>query len=102
MRELGALGLLGATIPETYGGAGLGYVSYGLVPREVERVDSGYRSAMSGQSSPLMHPVHAYGRESLPREYLPGLAPGVKTGYLRHYGRVTGWGRVWVSWCGSW
>src|SRR3546814_650737 len=65
MLELGALGLLGATIPETYGGAGLGYVSYGLVAREVERVDSGYRSAMSVQSSLVMHPIHAYGSEAL-------------------------------------
>ena len=61
MREMGALGLLGATIPEEYGGAGVGYVSYGLVAREVERVDSGYRSAMSVQSSLVMHPIFAYG-----------------------------------------
>ncbi len=57
--EMGALGLLGPTIPEEYGGAGLGYVSYGLVAREVERVDSGYRSAMSVQSSLVMHPINA-------------------------------------------
>src|SRR3546814_2121004 len=80
MLELGALGLLGATIPETYGGAGLGYVSYGLVAREVERVDSGYRSAMSVQSSLVMHPIHAYGSEALRRKYLPGLATGEKIG----------------------
>ncbi|MCW3834926.1 acyl-CoA dehydrogenase [Sphingomonas canadensis] len=76
MSEMGALGLLGATIPETYGGAGLGYVSYGLVAREVERVDSGYRSAMSVQSSLVMHPIHAYGTEEQKRKYLPRLATG--------------------------
>ena len=63
MNEMGALGLLGATIPTQYGGAGLNYVSYGLVAREVERVDSGYRSAMSVQSSLVMYPIHAYGSE---------------------------------------
>ncbi len=63
MTEMGALGLLGATIPEEYGGAGLGYVSCGLIAREVERVDSGYRSAMSVQSSLVMHPIYAYGTE---------------------------------------
>ena len=63
MSEMGALGLLGATIPHEYGGAGRNYVSYGLVAREVERVDSGYRSAMSVQSSLVMHPIHAYGSE---------------------------------------
>ena len=76
MSEMGALGLLGATIPETYGGAGLGYVSYGLVAREVERVDSGYRSAMSVQSSLVMHPIYAYGTEEQRRKYLPKLATG--------------------------
>ncbi|MDQ0248636.1 glutaryl-CoA dehydrogenase [Sphingomonas kyeonggiensis] len=76
MSEMGALGLLGATIPETYGGAGLGYVSYGLVAREVERVDSGYRSAMSVQSSLVMHPINAYGTEEQKRKYLPKLATG--------------------------
>ncbi|WP_066798215.1 acyl-CoA dehydrogenase [Sphingomonas soli] len=76
MREMGALGLLGATIPETYGGAGLGYVAYGLVAREVERVDSGYRSAMSVQSSLVMHPINAYGTEEQKRKYLPKLASG--------------------------
>ncbi|MEA3017077.1 MAG: glutaryl-CoA dehydrogenase, partial [Sphingomonadales bacterium] len=76
MSEMGALGLLGATIPEAYGGAGLNYVSYGLVARAVERVDSGYRSAMSVQSSLVMHPIHAYGSEEQRRKYLPGLARG--------------------------
>ncbi|MBO9621893.1 MAG: acyl-CoA dehydrogenase [Sphingomonas sp.] len=76
MSEMGALGLLGATIPEAYGGAGLGYVAYGLVAREVERVDSGYRSAMSVQSSLVMHPIHAYGTEEQKRRYLPKLATG--------------------------
>jgi glutaryl-CoA dehydrogenase len=76
MSEMGEMGLLGATIPETYGGAGLGYVAYGLVAREVERVDSGYRSAMSVQSSLVMHPIHAYGTEAQKRKYLPRLATG--------------------------
>jgi glutaryl-CoA dehydrogenase len=76
MSEMGALGLLGATIPPEYGGAGLNYVSYGLVAREVERVDSGYRSAMSVQSSLVMHPIHAYGSEEQRRKWLPGLATG--------------------------
>jgi glutaryl-CoA dehydrogenase len=76
MTEMGALGLLGVTIPTEYGGAGLGYVSYGLVAREVERVDSGYRSAMSVQSSLVMHPIHAYGSEEQRRKYLPRLATG--------------------------
>jgi glutaryl-CoA dehydrogenase len=76
MTEMGELGLLGATIPHEYGGAGLGYVSYGLVAREVERVDSGYRSAMSVQSSLVMYPIHAYGSETQRRKYLPKLATG--------------------------
>jgi glutaryl-CoA dehydrogenase len=76
MREMGALGLLGATVPEEYGGAGLGYVAYGLIAREVERVDSGYRSAMSVQSSLVMHPILAYGTPAQRRKYLPGLARG--------------------------
>ncbi|HTS23775.1 MAG TPA: acyl-CoA dehydrogenase [Casimicrobiaceae bacterium] len=75
-REMGALGLLGATLPETYGGAGLSYVCYGLIAREVERVDSGYRSMMSVQSSLVMHPIHAYGTEAQRRKYLPKLATG--------------------------
>jgi glutaryl-CoA dehydrogenase len=76
MRELGALGLLGATLPEKYGCAGVNYVTYGLVAREVERVDSGYRSAMSVQSSLVMHPIYAYGSEEQRMKYLPKLASG--------------------------
>jgi glutaryl-CoA dehydrogenase len=75
MREMGALGLLGATISPEYGGAGLGYVSYGLIARAVERVDSGYRSAMSVQSSLVMHPINAYGSEEQRKKYLPALQP---------------------------
>jgi glutaryl-CoA dehydrogenase len=76
MSEMGALGLLGSTVPEEYGGAGLGYVAYGLIAREVERVDSGYRSAMSVQSSLVMHPILAYGSPAQRRKYLPKLARG--------------------------
>ena len=76
MSEMGALGLIGATVPEQYGGAGLGYVAYGLIAREVEMVDSGYRSAMSVQSSLVMHPIYAYGSEAQRRKYLPKLATG--------------------------
>jgi glutaryl-CoA dehydrogenase len=76
MSEMGALGLLGPTVPEEYGGAGLGYVAYGLIAREVERVDSGYRSAMSVQSSLVMHPILAYGSPAQRRKYLPKLARG--------------------------
>ena len=72
--EMGKLGLLGPTVPEEYGGAGLGYVSYGLIARELERVDSGYRSAMSVQSSLVMYPIYAYGSEAQRRQYLPKLA----------------------------
>jgi len=72
--EMGALGLLGPTIPEEYGGAGLGYVAYGLIAREVERVDSGYRSTLSVQSSLVMHPIYAYGTEAQKKKYLPKLA----------------------------
>ncbi|MDQ2891511.1 MAG: acyl-CoA dehydrogenase [Pseudomonadota bacterium] len=75
-REMGELGLLGPTIPEEYGGVGAGYVAYGLVAREVERVDSGYRSMMSVQSSLVMYPIHAYGSEEQKRKYLPKLASG--------------------------
>ncbi|BCH27743.1 acyl-CoA dehydrogenase [Mesorhizobium sp. L-8-3] len=75
-REMGEAGLLGVTIPEEYGGVGAGYVPYGLVAREVERVDSGYRSMMSVQSSLVMHPIHAYGSEEQRRKYLPKLASG--------------------------
>ena len=76
MVEMGELGLLGSTIPEQYGGVGANYVSYGLVAREVERVDSGYRSAMSVQSSLVMHPIFAYGNEEQRNKYLPKLASG--------------------------
>jgi glutaryl-CoA dehydrogenase len=75
-REMGALGLLGATLPEQYGGAGLNYVCYGLVAREVERVDSGYRSMMSVQSSLVMVPIFEFGNEATKRKYLPRLATG--------------------------
>ncbi len=75
-REMGALGLLGVTLPEEYGGAGASYVAYGLVAREVERVDSGYRSMMSVQSSLVMHPIYAYGDEAQRLKYLPKLANG--------------------------
>jgi glutaryl-CoA dehydrogenase len=74
--EMGELGLLGPTIPEDYGGAGLGYVSYGLITREIERIDSGFRSAMSVQSSLVMYPIFAYGSETQRRKYLPKLAKG--------------------------
>jgi len=76
MQELGALGFLGATLPEQYGCAGINYVSYGLIAREVERVDSGYRSAMSVQSSLVMHPIYTYGNEAQRQKYLPKLASG--------------------------
>ncbi|TPG39165.1 acyl-CoA dehydrogenase [Sphingomonas koreensis] len=75
-REMGELGLLGPTIPEEYGGVGASYVAYGLVAREVERIDSGYRSMMSVQSSLVMYPIHAYGSEEQRRKYLPKLATG--------------------------
>jgi glutaryl-CoA dehydrogenase len=76
MNEMGALGLLGSTLPEKYGCAGSSYTVYGLVAREVERVDSGYRSAMSVQSSLVMHPIYAYGTEEQRMKYLPRLATG--------------------------
>jgi glutaryl-CoA dehydrogenase len=76
MSEMGNLGLLGATLPEKYGCSNVNYVSYGLMAREVERVDSGYRSAMSVQSSLVMHPIHAYGNEAQRERYLPKLATG--------------------------
>ena len=75
-REMGDMGLLGSTIPEEYGGIGVGYVTYGLVAREVERVDSGYRSMMSVQSSLVMYPIYAYGSEEQRMKYLPKLASG--------------------------
>ncbi len=78
--EMGAAGLLGATIPEEYGGLGAGYVTYGLIAREVERVDSGYRSMMSVQSSLVMYPIHAYGSDAQRAKYLPGLAAGTLIG----------------------
>ncbi|MFV2053480.1 acyl-CoA dehydrogenase [Aliiroseovarius sp. YM-037] len=75
-REMGEMGLLGVTVPEEYGGIGAGYVSYGLVAREVERVDSGYRSMMSVQSSLVMYPIYAYGSKEQRAKYLPKLASG--------------------------
>ena len=74
--EMGEMGLLGSTIPEEYGGIGAGYVAYGLVAREIERVDSGYRSMMSVQSSLVMYPIYAYGTEEQRQKYLPKLAAG--------------------------
>jgi len=76
MKELGELGLLGCTLPEKYGCSNVNYVTYGLIAREVERVDSGYRSAMSVQSSLVMHPIYAYGSEEQRMKYLPKLATG--------------------------
>ena len=78
--EMGALGLLGPTIPEEFGGAGASYVAYGLIAREVERIDSGYRSMMSVQSSLVMYPIHAYGSAEQKRKYLPKLASGEHIG----------------------
>ncbi len=80
MNEMGELGLLGATLPEEFGGADVGYVAYGLIAREVERVDSGYRSAMSVQSSLVMYPIYAYGSDEQRRKYLPKLASGEHIG----------------------
>ena len=80
MPEMGALGLLGPTIPAEYGGAGASYVAYGLIAREIERVDSGYRSAMSVQSSLVMYPIYAYGDERQRMAYLPKLASGAFIG----------------------
>jgi len=80
MNEMGDLGFLGPTIPEEYGGAGVSHVCYGLIAREVERVDSGYRSAMSVQSSLVMHPIHAYGGEEVKQKFLPKLASGEMVG----------------------
>ncbi|EAQ07252.1 acyl-CoA dehydrogenase [Yoonia vestfoldensis] len=77
---MGEAGLLGLTIPEEYGGLGAGYVTYGLVAREIERVDSGYRSMMSVQSSLVMYPIHAYGSDAQREKYLPGLAAGTLIG----------------------
>jgi len=75
-REMGEAGLLGATLPEEYGGLGASYVTYGLIAREIERVDSGYRSMMSVQSSLVIYPIYAYGSEEQRRKYLPGLCSG--------------------------
>ena len=75
-REMGELGLLGPTIPTEYGGAGVNHVAYGLIAREVERVDSGYRSSLSVQSSLVMYPIYAYGSEDQRKKYLPKLATG--------------------------
>ncbi|HEB90897.1 MAG TPA: acyl-CoA dehydrogenase, partial [Deltaproteobacteria bacterium] len=80
LTEMGELGLLGATLPQEYGCAGVSHVAYGLIAREVERVDSGYRSAMSVQSSLVMHPIHAYGTEAQRERWLPGLARGELVG----------------------
>lgn len=79
-REMGRMGLLGPTIPAEYGGAGANYVSYGLIAREIERIDSGYRSMMSVQSSLVMFPIHDYGSDAQRRRYLPGLASGTLIG----------------------
>src|ERR1700709_56377 len=79
-REMGALGLLGVTLPEEYGCAGASYVAYGLVARAVEAVDSGYRSMMSVQSSLVMYPIHAYGAEEPRTKQLPALAAGARIG----------------------
>jgi glutaryl-CoA dehydrogenase len=76
MTELGELGLLGPTLPSKYGGSGVNYVSYGLIAREIERIDSGYRSAMSVQSSLVIHPIHSYGSEAQKNKYLPKLLNG--------------------------
>ena len=76
MTEMGALGFLGATLPEAYGCAGVNHVAYGLIAREIEAIDSGYRSAMSVQSSLVMYPIHAFGSEVQRRKYLPGMARG--------------------------
>lgn len=80
MTEMGELGLLGATLPTEYGGAGLNHVCYGLIAREVERVDSGYRSTMSVQSSLVMYPIYRFGSEALRKKYLPKLAIGESVG----------------------
>ncbi len=80
LSEMGEMGLLGATVAEEYGGSGMSHVAYGLIAREVERVDSGYRSAMSVQSSLVMHPIEAYGSEEQKHKYLPRLATGEMVG----------------------
>jgi glutaryl-CoA dehydrogenase len=97
MNEFGALGLLGATLPEEYGCAGVNYVSYGLVAREVERVDSGYRSAMSVQSSLVMHPIYAYGDEAQRQKYLPRLASGEWVGCATDGGYLLKGAKMWIT-----
>ena len=79
-REMGEMGLLGVTMPAQYGGADAGYVAYGLIAREIERIDSGYRSMMSVQSSLVIYPIHAYGSEAQQKRYLPGLISGETIG----------------------
>ena len=76
MTEMGQMGFLGPTLPEQYGGAGVSHVAYGLIAREIEAVDSGYRSAMSVQSSLVMYPIYAFGSEAQKMKYLPGMAKG--------------------------
>ena len=75
-KKMGQAGLLGSTIPEEYGGIGASYSAYGLIAREIERVDSGYRSMMSVQSSLVIYPIHAYGNEQQRQKYLPRLCSG--------------------------
>ena len=98
MHKMGEMGFLGITIPEKYGGAEMSYTAYGLVAREVERVDSGYRSAMSVQSSLVMHPINAYGSEEQKMKYLPKLATGEIIGCFGltepNHGSDPGSGRV--------
>ena len=78
MTELGEMGFLGATLPEQYGGSGVSHVAYGLIAREIEAVDSGYRSAMSVQSSLVMYPIYAFGSEEQRMEYLPRMAREIR------------------------
>ncbi len=80
LKDMGALGLLGSTIPEEFGGAGVNHVAYGLAAREIERVDSGYRSAMSVQSSLVMHPIYSFGSDEQKHKFLPKLATGEMIG----------------------
>ena len=87
-RELGELDMLGVVIPEQYGGAGLNYVSYGLVAREIERVDSGFRSMMSVQGSLVMLPIFVFGTEAQKQRFLPKLASGELIGCFGQIGRA--------------